>query len=151
MSMKQIKTLLIDDIDGSEADGTVRFALDGVSYEIDLSDAHMRELRGALAPFVAKATKGRAKPAERARFAEQARERSAEIRAWAELHGLTLNKRGRIPAEVVKQFEQGYPDKPLQPAQVEERVSEAKTKPKRKPRARASVPAPPGPVFQSAG
>jgi len=35
-----MQVLLIDDLDGSEADGTVRFALDGTEYEIDLSAGH---------------------------------------------------------------------------------------------------------------
>ena len=34
---QKIQTLFIDDIDGSEAEGTVRFALDGAEYEIDLN------------------------------------------------------------------------------------------------------------------
>jgi Lsr2 len=42
------QTLLIDDLDGSPADGTVRFALDGTSYEIDLSTGHAQALHAAL-------------------------------------------------------------------------------------------------------
>ena len=34
---QKIQTLFIDDLDGSEADGTVRFGLDGTDYEIDLN------------------------------------------------------------------------------------------------------------------
>ena len=52
---QKIQTLFIDDIDGSEAEGTVRFALDGAEYEIDLSAEHAQALRDALAPFVAAA------------------------------------------------------------------------------------------------
>jgi hypothetical protein len=40
-----IQTLFIDDIDGSEAEGTVRFELDGAEYEIDLNAEHARALR----------------------------------------------------------------------------------------------------------
>ena len=40
-----IQVLLIDDLDGGEAVGTVRFGLDGTEYEIDLSAAHNDELR----------------------------------------------------------------------------------------------------------
>ena len=50
---QKVQTLLVDDIDGGEAEGTVRFGLDGTSYEIDLSVAHQAELRGALARFIA--------------------------------------------------------------------------------------------------
>jgi Lsr2 len=45
---QKIETLFIDDIDGGAAEGTVRFALDGTDYEIDLSGKHSAELRDAL-------------------------------------------------------------------------------------------------------
>jgi hypothetical protein len=49
---QKIQTLFIDDLDGSEADGTVRFGLDGTDYEIDLNGEHPQELRNALARYV---------------------------------------------------------------------------------------------------
>jgi hypothetical protein len=45
----------VDDIDGSEAAGTVRFGIGGSEYEIDLSQAHADELAAALDPYVAAA------------------------------------------------------------------------------------------------
>jgi hypothetical protein len=49
---QKIQTLIIDDLDGSDAEGTVRFALDGAEYEIDLNAGHAKELRDALARYV---------------------------------------------------------------------------------------------------
>lgn len=49
--------MFIDDIDGGDAEGTVRFALDGSEYEIDLSTKHSDELRSALGKYVAHARK----------------------------------------------------------------------------------------------
>ena len=49
---QKIQTLLIDDIDGSAAEGTFRFGLDGAEYEIDLNAGHARELRDALPRYV---------------------------------------------------------------------------------------------------
>ena len=49
---QKIQTLFIDDLDGSAAEGTIRFGLDGTEYEIDLNDEHARELREALARHV---------------------------------------------------------------------------------------------------
>ena len=46
---------LVDDLDGSEASESVSFALDGASYEIDLSDDNAEKLRDALAGYVASA------------------------------------------------------------------------------------------------
>ena len=49
---QKIQTLFIDDLDGSAAEGTVRFGLDGTEYEIDLNAGHAKELRDALARYV---------------------------------------------------------------------------------------------------
>ena len=72
---QKIQTLFIDDIDGGEADGTVRFSLDGTEYEIDLNARHTEELHKVLANYVAhgrkiRGTTRRASPNTwRARFA----------------------------------------------------------------------------------
>ena len=49
---QRVQTLFIDDLDGSAAEGTVRFGLDGTEYEIDLNTGHAQQLRDALAVFV---------------------------------------------------------------------------------------------------
>jgi hypothetical protein len=49
---QKIQTLVIDDLDGSQAEGTVRFGLDGTEYEIDLNAGHAEALRDALARYV---------------------------------------------------------------------------------------------------
>ena len=54
---QKITTLFIDDIDGGAAEGTVRFALDGTEYEIDLNAEHSEELRTALGKYVTHARK----------------------------------------------------------------------------------------------
>src|SRR6202046_5047951 len=66
---QRIQTLLIDDLDGGEAAGTVRFGLDGTEYEIDLSAAHNDELRKELQQYLAHArrTGGPARGAARTR------------------------------------------------------------------------------------
>ncbi|HEU0169568.1 MAG TPA: Lsr2 family protein [Chloroflexota bacterium] len=50
---QKVQTLFLDDLDGSEAEGTVRFGLEGTEYEIDLNAQHARQLRDALARYVA--------------------------------------------------------------------------------------------------
>ena len=73
MEMAQkVRTLFIDDIDGSEAEGTVGFGLDGAHYEIDLSQVHARELRAILARYAGAGRKG-ARPASGARPPRAAR------------------------------------------------------------------------------
>ena len=48
---QKVQTLFVDDIDGSDAEGTVRFGLDGTDYEIDLNAKNAQALRDALARY----------------------------------------------------------------------------------------------------
>ncbi|MFE0024416.1 Lsr2 family protein [Amycolatopsis sp. NPDC059021] len=112
---QKVLVQLTDDIDGSEAQQTVPFGLDGVSYEIDLSDENADDLRDALAQYVSAARRvgGRKVRLAAGQSASAAapsapvdRERSRAIRAWAVENGYAVSDRGRIPTEVVEAFEQ---------------------------------------------
>lgn len=104
---QQVQIVLIDDIDGGSADETVRFALDGTNYEIDLTTRNAVRLREAFAEFVGHARKATpARGARRGRGASTGK--SAEIRAWAREQGLTVNERGRIPADLTAKFEAAH-------------------------------------------
>jgi len=108
---KQIQEILIDDLDGGEANETVSFAIDGSSYEIDLSDLNAKKLRDALTPFVQRARRAGAVPTRRrGRSGQRAmtREKSAEIRQWAKAHGLPVSERGRIASTVVEKYEAAH-------------------------------------------
>lgn len=106
----QIQKILIDDLDGGEANETVTFAIDGVSYEIDLSDGNAKKLREALSPFVSGARRADPPTTRRRRSTQRAmsREKSAEIRQWAKAHGLPVSERGRIASSVVEQYEAAH-------------------------------------------
>jgi len=94
-----------DDLDGGPADQTLRFAVDGTEYEIDLSKKNARAFRRQLAPFLEharKAGRGQRRPAARA---ASGRERSGDIRAWAKAQGIAVSERGRIPASVAEQYQ----------------------------------------------
>jgi hypothetical protein len=56
MSSKVI-VILEDDLDGTKADQTVEFGLDGAAYAIDLNDSNAKMLRGALEGYITKARK----------------------------------------------------------------------------------------------
>jgi hypothetical protein len=103
---QKLQTLLIDDIDGGEAEGTVQFGLDGTGYEIDLSVAHSEELHKALAPSVARArtAAGARRPSRRPRNAGAVETR--KVRQWASEQGMTIKERGRIAASVVDKYRQ---------------------------------------------
>ena len=49
--MKKTQGVLVDDIDGGAADDTIVFAFKGVSYEIDLSEAHIEEMTADFAKW----------------------------------------------------------------------------------------------------
>jgi hypothetical protein len=104
---QRIQAYFIDDIDGSEAEGTVRFGLDGAEYEIDLSTGHAKELRDTFARYTqaARRTTGAgSRRARRERNAPADRPSSTEVRTWAREQGIEVKDRGRIPAEVVVKF-----------------------------------------------
>ncbi|WP_030529785.1 Lsr2 dimerization domain-containing protein, partial [Phycicoccus jejuensis] len=53
---REVRTWLVDDTDGvSDAEETLTFGLDGVSYAIDLTHTNAARMRTDLAPWVAAA------------------------------------------------------------------------------------------------
>ena len=102
--------MLIDDIDGSEADETVRFAIDGVQYEIDLSKENAAKIRDALARYVEAGSKvGRDGAVRGAAYrvrgpATADRDQNRAIREWAQAKGLDVSDRGRIKQEIVDRY-----------------------------------------------
>jgi Lsr2 len=106
---QKIQTLLIDDLDGSQAEGTVRFGLDGAEYEIDLSAEHAEALRKAVEPYVSAARRASGSAARRPgrsgrRAATAAGIDSIAVREWAKSQGIEVKDRGRVPAELVVKF-----------------------------------------------
>ncbi len=114
MAQKTVVTMT-DDIDGSQASETVRFGVDGRSYEIDLNEVHASELREVLAPYVSVARpdrdgagrtgRGRGSSAGRGGSGSGGEVDPKAVRAWAAEQGIEVNARGRIPAQVVRQYQ----------------------------------------------
>ena len=111
---------LMDDIDGSDADESVEFGLDGTTYTIDLNSKNAAELRDVLAPYVGvaqrvtgrrRSTAGAAPAAPRApRSGGGAadRQKLQDIRQWARDNGHTVSERGRIAKSVVEAYEAAH-------------------------------------------
>ncbi|MFI6816136.1 Lsr2 family protein [Nonomuraea sp. NPDC050328] len=108
---KQVITKYVDDLDGSEAEGTVRFSIGNDAYEIDLSSRNEDSLRKALAPYIAAARPVRDGRSVRGRKLSVAgrdklsRDESSAIRSWAKEAGLNVSERGRISKMVVDAYE----------------------------------------------
>ncbi|GLY08478.1 MULTISPECIES: Lsr2 family protein [Actinoplanes] len=113
---KKTITLLTDDLDGSTADRTVEFSLDGVNYTIDLSDSNAGKLRKALEPYLGAGTRlgrtaainRRSPVASSSSGGGSTRDRNQAIREWAAKNGHQLAERGRIPSGVVEAFDAAH-------------------------------------------
>jgi hypothetical protein len=104
--VKKVTVALVDDLDGkSPADETVRFSLDDVSYEIDLTAQHAEKLRGSLKDWIhaSRRVAGRQRRSPRSGFSRET-EGSAVIRDWARRNGHPVSDRGRIPRAVIDAF-----------------------------------------------
>lgn len=108
---------LVDDLDGTVSDDitTVTFGLDGVNYEIDLTEDNADNLRTTLEDFInaGRRTGGRLKRsagtvAKRPAPTAADREQTKAIRDWARQNGFELSDRGRIPSQVLEAFETAH-------------------------------------------
>ena len=109
-----IQTRLVDDFDGTP-DGvrSYSFALDGITYTIDLSENNVARLRAALAPFIAagrRAAKpsggksGSSKHTQTSDATDNATVRSWWNTAW-QTHQLPApTSHGRVPAAVIAAY-----------------------------------------------
>jgi len=114
---QKVDVRFVDDLDGSEASGTVSFALDGRAYEIDLSEENAAKLRDSLATFVAAArrTGSRRSRSQRSSTSEApaaparpSREATAAVRTWARENGHEVSERGRIPKAVIEAYNSAH-------------------------------------------
>ena len=110
---QQTTVRFVDDLDGSEAVGTVTFSLENRAYEIDLSDENTDKLHEALAPFIEHArqigrgpgrSRGQRQPATE-KHTRSNREETHAIREWARQNGHQVSDRGRIPKSVIDAYQ----------------------------------------------
>ena len=119
MAQKLVK-LFVDDLDGSEANETIRFGFDGVSYDIDLSAANAQEMRDTMRPFVEHARRvARSQSARtaashtagpRSVSASQHRSDLAAARHWLRAQGETVSDKGRIAAVQLEKYHTAVTD-----------------------------------------
>lgn len=109
------KMVLIDDLDGSEAEETVKFGIDGDTYEVDLNKGNAETLRTMLAPY-----RKVARPTRKANGSSQNRTPASatkarrttrkvgvsdnEIRQWAQEKGIAVKAIGRVPKVIREQY-----------------------------------------------
>jgi Lsr2 len=108
---QQVLVQLVDDLDGTASSdvSTVSFSLDGVTYEIDLSEANAERLRGSLSQYVDSARRvgGRLKRGSKSgQNGSGSSQEAGLVRAWANENGYGLSGRGRIPSHVVAAYKE---------------------------------------------
>ena len=113
---QRVQIVLEDDLDGGVAAETVTFGLDGVSYEIDLSDKNAGKLRDEFATWIGHARRSGGRRAAGRRSgsgssstsgASSRRDLSA-VRAWARSNGHQVSDRGRVSAAVQEAYDKAH-------------------------------------------
>jgi hypothetical protein len=111
--------VLEDDLSGDVLEQgrgeTIAFALDGQSYEIDLSEENSAQLRADLSRYVDAGRKTSAprggsqgRRAAASSSAGAGRKDTGDIRAWARENGHEVSGRGRIPSSVVEAYDAAH-------------------------------------------
>lgn len=102
---QRVEIILIDDIDESPANEKVRFGLDGITYEIDLSKENAAVLRDSLAPYIRSGRRVRGQRARSGGKVAVPGSSASAIRDWAGKNGYEVSARGRVPAKVRAAYE----------------------------------------------
>ncbi len=105
--VQKVRTFLVDDLDGGDAEGTVLFGLDHARYEIDLSTGHAEELRTTLARYIdagRKVTGTGRRAGQNGRKAPASSISNTAVRTWAKAQGLEVKERGRVPADLLARY-----------------------------------------------
>jgi nucleoid-associated protein Lsr2 len=129
--VQKVLVQLVDDLDGKTGEdvSTVEFGLDGVSYEIDLTEANAERLRDSLADYLNSARRvgGRVRRSTNSRTGQPAvNGQASQIREWASSNGFEVSSRGRMSAHIVEAYHEAHtkPPKPSKP----ERLARSGTK-----------------------
>lgn len=102
---QRTQVVFTDDLDGTDAVGTVHFALDGKSYEIDLNEKHAKQLRDGLAKYIDAGRKvSGARRGGRGAARGGAGPTPSEVREWAKNKGYEVSERGRVPNELIEKY-----------------------------------------------
>jgi hypothetical protein len=105
---QRTQVLLTDDLDGTNIPvgkgETVIFALDGKTYEIDLTSKNANALRKALRPYIEAGRSVRTSRGVRVKRTQVGAD-VRTIKEWARANGYEVNDRGRVPNEIRAAFE----------------------------------------------
>ena len=110
---QKVTITLVDDLDGTPLDAgegeTLKFAVDGTAYEMDLTVKNAEKFREAVGPYV-KAARAAAKSARGAgstrgrTTSSYSKEELTAAREWLRSEGHQVSTRGRISRELMELF-----------------------------------------------
>lgn len=107
------KIVLVDDIDGSEAEATLHFSVEGTNYEIDLSEKNLERFNDAVSVFIEAARVAHAAQSSKVRAPRAVSRRRTgvrtdvdpkAVRAWAAANRIEVSPRGRVARDVIDKF-----------------------------------------------
>jgi hypothetical protein len=102
---KTVSVVVTDDLDGSTGAEAVSFSFDGNGYEIDLGPDNRTRLADTLRPFIDAGRRANGRKPTKSTFA---RTDQAAIRAWAAAQGIQIAERGRISANIIRQYDAAH-------------------------------------------
>jgi len=107
---QRVQVLLVDDLDGGTAAETIPFSLDGVSYEIDLSEENAAKLRDDFATWTAHARRasGRSRQTGGRRQGGTRRTDLNKVREWGRENGFKVSDRGRVSGELQAAYDKAH-------------------------------------------
>jgi hypothetical protein len=104
---QRTEVFLTDDLDGTNIragrGGTIAFALDGKTYEIDLNSKNSTALRKIFATYVQAARPVRTSRGAKIRRTQVGADVKT-IKEWGRAHGYEFNDRGRVPNQIREAF-----------------------------------------------
>lgn len=106
---QRVQVQLVDDINGQEAQETIRFGLDGTQYEIDLTSENAEKLRSSLTDYVENGRKTtgsrRNQGGQKATVSASSKRGDVQqIRRWAQENGHNPSSRGRLNQSIIDAY-----------------------------------------------
>ena len=100
-----VSEILIDDLDGSAAERTVRFSWEGVAYELELSKKNAVAFERTMKPYVAAARRERSQRGRRPSATRSGKRDLAPVREWASQNGYPVSTRGRVAQSIIDAYD----------------------------------------------
>jgi hypothetical protein len=140
--MREVIIKVRDDLDGTDADETIQFAVRGIAYEIDLSAANVELFEKSMQQFVDAARRVQpVKAAAGTALTKIPRDKRAlvakrrEIRVWASANGwpgADQATKGRLHYDAVEAYQAAHPDEKLPPELIPQRAPSSSTTKRRR-------------------